>query len=131
MEHREAASVATGEAPAVVALAGRGAVFEQVAGLPVGRATAEHAGRDDEADEDEDRVYRGPPIGSKAMKTWPDLLGKAVDDAVAKIEEDRPDVLMVVPCKEGQIVADTVASRRVRVWFDPATNLVTRVPTIG
>ena len=40
-------------------------------------------------------------------------------------------MLLVLPTPEGAIVADAVASRRVRLWFDPATRRVTRTPTIG
>lgn len=76
--------------------------------------------------------YVGPAIGSRAKTAWPELLGADVDAAVAAVEAERPDMLMVTPTPEGRVVAtDVMAARRVRVWFDPATRTVSRVPAIG
>lgn len=45
-------------------------------------------------------IYVGPEIGSVAKVEWPELVGRAVEDAVAAIEAERPDLLMVRPTKE-------------------------------
>jgi hypothetical protein len=123
--------------PALVALAGLGAAVEKAANvsLPPGALSASidtsvPTGPEAQGDEEE-QIYRGPPIGSKAVKTWPDLLfvasvdprflkapslcsfsssfpsrspncsGQPITIVVAKIEADRPDLLMVTPTKEG------------------------------
>jgi hypothetical protein len=49
---------------------------------------------------DDDRPYVGPAIGSVAKKAWPECVGMGVDDAVAVIEADRPDMLLVQPTRE-------------------------------
>ena len=39
-------------------------------------------------------------IGSTAIAKWPNLIGEPIDVAVAKIELDRPDLLLVAATKE-------------------------------
>jgi hypothetical protein len=93
-----------------------------------GAAIAVSAGEDAE----DEHAYRGPALGSRAKKEWPELVGLDVDAAASVVEAERPDMLMVQPTREGAIVAiDVVAARRVRLWYDPASRLVTRVPVIG
>jgi hypothetical protein len=69
-------------------------------------------------------------IGVEAKTSWPELLGMPVNEAVAAIELERPDMLMVVPTPEGKIVSADMAARRVRVWHDTEMR-VTRIPKIG
>jgi len=93
-----------------------------------GAAIADSAGEEAE----DEHAYRGPALGSRAKKEWPELVGLDVDAAASVVEAERPDMLMVQPTREGAIVAiDVVAARRVRLWYDPASRLVTRVPVIG
>lgn len=74
----------------------------------------------------------GVVIGAVAKRSWPEAIGMDVDAAVALIEAERPDLLLVQPTREGAIVAlDVVAARRVRVWYDVGSRRVTREPTIG
>jgi hypothetical protein len=47
--------------------------------------------------------YTGPPIGSVAKAEWPELLGADVDAAVAAIEAERPDLLLVQPTREASV----------------------------
>jgi hypothetical protein len=69
-------------------------------------------------------------IGAAAKTSWPELLGVHVDEAIAIIERERPDMLMVTPTPEGRIVSADIAARRVRIWHGPDRR-VTRVPVIG
>ena len=86
---------------------------------PVGRrahdAMAEQQQQQPAFDGAPEDIYSGPPIGSVAKDEWPELVGLDVDDAVARIEGERPDLLMVRPTKEGSIVSMDFAVRRVRV----------------
>ena len=79
-----------------------------------------------------DEVNMNPPLGSRAKTTWPELLGVDVDIASATVNAERPDMLLVSPTPEGSIVAtDSVAARRVRLWYKPTDRIVSRVPVIG
>lgn len=69
-------------------------------------------------------------IGAVAKTEWPALLGADVDAAIAEIERDRPDMLIVKATPEGATVSKDMACRRVRVWHGPDRR-VTRVPCIG
>ena len=86
---------------------------------------------------------------------WPELIGAGVASAVSTIEEERPDLLIVQAVKEvrsrqlhnaiegptnvrphptplqGSFVSADFAIRRVRVWYDPVTQRVTRLPAVG
>ena len=72
-----------------------------------------------------------PDIGGVEVIAWPHLVGTDVDAAIAVIEAARPDLVLVTATKEGNIVSADFAVRRVRVWYDPATRLVTRSPRVG
>jgi len=76
-------------------------------------------------------IYAEPAVGSVAKVEWPELVGADVDAAVAAIERERPDLLLVRPTAHDSIVSMDYAVRRVRVFFDPATRRVVRPPHVG
>ena len=50
------------------------------------------------------------------VTSWPELLGDFVDDAVEKIQQDRPDV-KIEEIEKGSIVTSDFNSYRVRVFY--------------
>jgi hypothetical protein len=61
--------------------------------------------------------------------SWPEVEGLPAEVAKQKIEDDRPDVqVILVPV--GSAVTDDFNTKRVRVFFDKAGN-VAEVPKIG
>ncbi|CAF1362935.1 unnamed protein product [Rotaria sordida] len=62
-------------------------------------------------------------------QSWPDLVGKPVDEAVAAIKSENPS-LNVIPLEEGSAVTKDLRWDRVRVFFD-ANNQVSSVPRTG
>lgn len=72
-----------------------------------------------------------PVVGSVAKVEWPELVGADADAAVAAIELERPDMLLVRATPHDSIVSMDYAVRRVRVFFDPATRRVVRAPRVG
>lgn len=69
-------------------------------------------------------------LGSVQKCAWPELLGADVDAAVAEVERERPDLLVVRATPEGAIVSADWAVRRVRVYHD-ANRRVSRTPQVG
>ncbi|PWZ10388.1 Subtilisin-chymotrypsin inhibitor-2A [Zea mays] len=67
---------------------------------------------------------------SHSTKTsWPEVEGMPAEVAKRKIQEDRPDVqVILVPVDSA--VTDDFNTKRVRVFFDKAGN-VAQVPKIG
>ncbi len=76
-------------------------------------------------------MHAEPAVGSVAKVEWPELVGADVDAAVAAVERERPDLLLVRATPHDSIVSMDYAVRRVRVYFDPATRRVVRAPRVG
>lgn len=64
------------------------------------------------------------------LQSWPDLLGTDTATAQSTIQRDAPGKrIMLVPA--GNIVTMDFRSDRVRVFYNPDTNMVTEVPRVG
>ena len=61
---------------------------------------------------------------------WPTLLGKNVDYAFEKIKKQRPE-LNVYKIRFNDMYTADFRLDRVRIFYDPNTLLVTKVPRIG
>jgi hypothetical protein len=61
---------------------------------------------------------------------WPSLLGKNVDYAFEKIKKDRPE-LNVYKIPFNDMYTTDFRFDRVRIFYDPNTLLVTKVPRVG
>ena len=61
---------------------------------------------------------------------WPSLLGKNVDYAFEKIKKQRPD-LNVYKIRFNDMYTKDFRLDRVRIFYDPNTLLVTKVPRVG
>ena len=64
-------------------------------------------------------------------RKWLNLQGVNVDVALERIRKDMPSHSLVVKIPVGSMVTADHRTDRVRVWYDPTTNLVTKDPMIG
>lgn len=62
---------------------------------------------------------------------WPELVGFDGNLACKIIEEENPEVYTAIVKERGMVVTMDYICKRVRVWVDNDTNLVTRIPTAG
>jgi len=62
--------------------------------------------------------------------SWPELEGKNVDEAVKSISEENPE-LRIFKLEKGSFVTMDYSSDRVRVFYDPDTELVCGIPHCG
>ncbi|OWM68187.1 inhibitor of trypsin and hageman factor-like isoform X2 [Punica granatum] len=73
----------------------------------------------------------GPPGSGPPGKTsWPELVGKKGEVAVARIKSENPHMRDVFTIKEGTPVTKDLRLDRVRVWVNDS-DIVTLVPTAG
>ena len=70
-----------------------------------------------------------PKTGTR--RKWLNLQGVNVDVALERIRKDMPSHSLVVKIPVGSMVTADHRTDRVRVWYDPTTNLVTKDPMIG
>ena len=84
-------------------------------------------------DEIADRMQIKNPfagVGTAKTGSWPMLVGKDVDAAVAQIKSERPKLKVHKLPKDSMVTKDWRMDR-VRVFYDTATNKVTRAPMVG
>ena len=62
---------------------------------------------------------------------WPELLNTNVDVAIAKIKAAVPSSFSVVKIKNDAMVTMDHRTNRVRVFYDPSTNNISRAPRVG
>ena len=68
-----------------------------------------------------------PPIKT----AWPELLNTNVDVAINKIKASVPASFSVVKIKNDAMVTMDHRTNRVRVFYDPSTNTISRAPRVG
>ncbi len=62
--------------------------------------------------------------------SWPELKNTNVDQAVEKIRSENEN-LTVHKIESGSMVTMDYRTDRVRVFYDPVTNLVSKTPKVG
>ena len=72
-----------------------------------------------------------PKMMTGTRRKWLNLQGVNVDVALERIRKDMPSHSLVVKIPVGSMVTADHRTDRVRVWYDPTTNLVTKDPMIG
>ncbi|XP_031395222.1 protease inhibitor HPI-like isoform X2 [Punica granatum] len=71
-----------------------------------------------------------PGSGPPGKTSWPELVGKKGEVAVARIKSENPHMRDVFTIKEGTPVTLEIRFDRVRVWVNDS-DIVTQVPTAG
>ncbi|EES19373.1 hypothetical protein BDA96_09G113300 [Sorghum bicolor] len=68
-------------------------------------------------------------MSQNTKTSWPEVKGLPAEVAKHKIQDDRPDVEVIL-VRVGSVVTDDFNTMRVRVFFDKVGN-VAEVPKIG
>ena len=63
--------------------------------------------------------------------SWPELLNVDVDLGIGKIKAAVPSSFSVVKIKNDAMVTMDHRTNRIRVFYDPSTNKISRAPRIG
>lgn len=69
-------------------------------------------------------------MNQEEKTSWPELEGKNVDEAVQSIKDENPELVVEKHSVNSMVTMD-FRMDRVRVFYDEATNFVSRAPHCG